>query len=58
MDEAYLKILEMIQDGIISAEEGEKLLEALDSGSGPGDQPANDIPSEYQATSIRNEAPP
>ncbi len=30
MDETHLKILQMIQDGVISAEEGEKLLNALD----------------------------
>jgi hypothetical protein len=32
MDEPHLKILHMIQEGIISAEEGEKLLDALDWG--------------------------
>ncbi len=40
MDEAYLKILQMIQDGTISAEEGARLLDALGQGPQPADQPA------------------
>lgn len=34
MNEAYLKILKMIQDGVVSAEEGEKLLDALGGEAG------------------------
>jgi hypothetical protein len=35
MDETHLEILRMIEHRIISAEEGEMLLEALDAGPGP-----------------------
>ncbi len=44
MDSAYLKILQMIQDGVISAEEGAKLLDALGPGLQPADQPAGEAP--------------
>jgi hypothetical protein len=46
MDTAYLKILQMIQDGIISAEEGAKLLDALGEGSQPADQSAGETSSD------------
>lgn len=39
MDQAYRKILQMIQDGIICAEEAEKLLNALDGEAEPDDHP-------------------
>jgi len=39
MEESRLKILHMIQDGVISAEEGETLLDALDGDREPGDHP-------------------
>ena len=39
MDEAHLKILRMIQDGIISAEEAQELLAVMDDGSEPVEQP-------------------
>jgi hypothetical protein len=42
MDSAYLKVLQMIQDGVISAEEGAKLLDALE----PGPQSAHQPPGE------------
>jgi len=51
MDSAYLKILQMIQDGTISAEEGAKLLDALEPGSQPAGQPASEpSPDEGGAT--------
>ena len=40
MDEAYLEILRMIENGTISAEEGYMLLDALDTGSELGGQTA------------------
>ena len=42
MNEAYLKILRMIEHGTISAEEGAMLLDALDSGSRLEAQPAHE----------------
>lgn len=39
MDNPYLEILRMIERGTISAEEGEMLLDALDAGSRPEDEP-------------------
>ncbi len=39
MDEAHVKILQMLQDGIISAEEAERLLSALDGETDLGDGP-------------------
>lgn len=41
MEEEYHKVLQLIQEGVISAEEGAKLLDALDWGSKPDDQPEN-----------------
>jgi len=41
MDESYLRVLQMIQDGVVTAEEGEKLLDAL------GETPEND--KQYEA---------
>lgn len=43
MDETYLNILRMIQDGTISAEDGEKLLAALETGAEPNHQPQNGL---------------
>jgi len=45
MDETYLKILQMIQDGIISATEGEKLLDALEGRTESGDQSESEVSS-------------
>jgi hypothetical protein len=42
MNEAYLEILRMIENGTISAEEGAMLLDALNSGSRPEVQPAHE----------------
>jgi len=39
MDDTHLKILQMIQDGIISAEEAEELLRAMDSDDPPAFEP-------------------
>jgi hypothetical protein len=39
MDDTYLKVLQMIQDGIISAEEAEELLRALDHDDRPTPEP-------------------
>lgn len=44
MDDSYLKVLQMIQDGTITAEEGERLLEAL--GERPAELPAPDRPAD------------
>ena len=48
MDEAQLKILQMIQDGIISAAEAEGLLAALDGVAEP-DQPGTEVVAEQSA---------
>ncbi len=54
MDEAYLKILQMIENGTLSAAEGEKLLDALEAepavtapaaGSAPGPSPQSPPPA-------------
>jgi hypothetical protein len=45
MNEAYLKILKMIQDGVISAEEGEKLLDALGGKAWSGVVPVMTAPT-------------
>ena len=49
MDETNLEILRMIEKGTISAEEGEMLLDALDSGPGPGDRLALERDAGWQA---------
>ena len=43
MDDAYLKILQMIQDGTISAEEGARLLDALGQGPQLADRSAGEV---------------
>jgi len=50
MDEAYLEILRMIQNGTISAKEGEMLLDALDAGSELKGQPENEALAEWGET--------
>jgi hypothetical protein len=58
MDSAYLKVLQMIQDGTISAEEGAKLLDALGHGPQPADQPAGETsPHESAAATAPVGAP-
>jgi hypothetical protein len=42
MDDAYLKVLQMIQAGTISAEEGARLLDALGQDAQPADQPTGE----------------
>ncbi len=42
MDDAYLKVLQMIQAGAISAEEGARLLDALGQEPQPAEQPADE----------------
>ncbi len=52
MDDAYLKILQMIQAGAISAEEGARLLDALGQEPQPADQPTGETsPGEGVAAS-------
>jgi len=50
MDEAYLKILSMIQDGTISAEQGGMLLDALHGSSEPEGQLAGERQVKAEAT--------
>ena len=58
MDNAYLKILQMIQDGVISAEEGAKLLDAIGPGPQPADQPASGISSDEGKAATAPVGPP
>jgi hypothetical protein len=58
MDSAYLKVLQMIQDGTISAEEGAKLLDALGQGPQPADQPAGETLPHESAATIAPVGPP
>jgi hypothetical protein len=59
MDDAYLKILQMIQDGTISAEEGAKLLDALGGQeSEPADQPAGEASRAEGVTATAPVGPP
>lgn len=50
MDEATLKILSMVQEGTISAEEGAMLMDALDAGSEPESNPAHETSAGWGAT--------
>ena len=56
MGEEYHKVLQLIQEGVISAEEGAKLLDALDWGSKPDDQPENGTLMEWQSSPKESEA--
>jgi polyhydroxyalkanoate synthesis regulator phasin len=60
MDEAYLKILSMIQDGTISAEQGEMLLDALHRSSEPESQLAGErqVKAEMILTHLSNDRQP
>ena len=55
MDEAYFEILRMIENGIISAEEGEMLLDALKAGPEPGSESTNGTLTGPRATAEETE---
>lgn len=59
MDEPYLKVLQMIQEGTLSAEEGERLLDALEStraGAQTSGQPS--VSPQRPPIPPENESPP
>lgn len=58
MDEAHLKVLEMIQSGIISAEEGARLLDALGWEAEYSDQPQDGSPPRINTIVEHAETPP
>jgi hypothetical protein len=58
MDNAYLKILQMIQGGVISAEEGARLLDALEPGPQPAGQPEGETSPGGDETAAAPVGPP
>ncbi len=58
MDDAYLKVLQMIQDGSISAEEGARLLDALGQESRPTDQPTDETSPDEGVAAAAPVGPP
>ena len=58
MDEAYFKILRMIESGTISAQEGEMLLDALKAGPEPESESTNGVFTRPRATADESETRP
>jgi hypothetical protein len=58
MDDAYLKVLQMIQDGTISAEEGARLLDALGQEPQSANQPTGETSSDEDAAVAAPVGPP
>src|SRR5512136_684891 len=58
MDAAYLKILQMIQAGTISAEEGARLLDALGQGPQQAEQPADETSPDEGVAATAPAGPP
>jgi hypothetical protein len=58
MDDAYLKVLQMIQAGTISAEEGARLLDALGQDAQPADQPTGEASPGAEGAAAAPVGPP